>query len=64
MATCLVSGTASPSSEFIATIADGLASSSKVTEKMPAKSFFRCDWMTSGFFAWPRISSRSSSPMK
>eukprot|EP00962_Isochrysis_galbana_P019612 scaffold5708_cov107-Isochrysis_galbana.AAC.12 len=40
-----------------------LLPSENCTLKMPAKSFFRWVWMTAGFFDWPRISSKSSSPM-
>lgn len=60
--TGLLRGTTSPSRDFIATMV--LHPSSKATLWIPAKSFFKCDWMTSGFVAWPRISNKSSSPMK
>ena len=56
------SGTTSPRLETIATIC--VFESLNCTLLMPWKSFLRCDWITAGFFAWPRISSRSSSPMK
>jgi hypothetical protein len=56
------SGTCSPAELIIERIF--VFPSTRSTLKIPAKSFFRCDWMTAGFLAWPRISSRSSSPMK
>ena len=62
MVTGLFSGTNSPSRDFMATIF--LHPSSNATLCIPAKSFFKCDCITNGLVAWPRISSRSSSPMK
>jgi len=62
MVTGLFSGTTSPSRDFMATIL--LHPSSNATLCIPAKSFFKCDCITNGLVAWPRISSRSSSPMK
>ena len=56
------SGTTSPTMDLIAVMC--FAPSLNTTEWIPAKSFLRCAWITSGFFACPRISSRSSSPMK
>ena len=55
-------GTTSPAILFIAVMCR--APSLNTTECIPAKSFFKCAWITSGFLAWPRISSKSSSPMK
>ena len=60
--TGLLRGTTSPSRDFMAIMV--LHPSSNTTLCIPAKSFFRCDWITSGLVAWPRISSKSSSPMK
>jgi hypothetical protein len=37
---------------------------SKSTLYIPAKSFFKWLYMTTGFFACPNISNKSSSPMK
>ena len=58
----LANGTSSPSRERMARMC--WLASSNWTEWMPAKSFFKCDWITVGLVDWPRISRRSSSPMK
>lgn len=60
--TFFLRGTTSPSSDFIAMMCWQL--SSKSTLWIPAKSFFKCVWMTFGFVDCPSISSKSSSPMK
>ncbi|GMT01198.1 hypothetical protein PENTCL1PPCAC_23372, partial [Pristionchus entomophagus] len=54
--------TVSPWAETIAVIE--VASGEKSTRILTWKSFLRCCWITAGFVLWPRISRRSSSPMK
>ena len=62
MATGLLRGTTSLSCNVMTVIE--VFPSLNSTMPMPAKSFLRCTCMTCGLVDWPRISSRSSSPMK